>query len=77
MTTMAHRMATEQNLWDQAGYNLELWFASRDDVRVSGATVRVLHPLCFVNSKVMFRYVLGLSRNRQAPTFAGCPPVIT
>jgi hypothetical protein len=39
--------------------------------------VRVLHPLCFVNSKVMFRYVLGLSRNRQAPTFAGCPPVIT
>ena len=29
---------------------LELWFASRDDVRVSGATVRVLHPLCFVNS---------------------------
>ena len=26
---MAHRMATEDKLWDQAGYNLELWFASR------------------------------------------------
>jgi hypothetical protein len=57
MTTMAHRMATEPQLWDQAGYNLELWFASRDDVRVSGATVRVLNPLCFVNSKVMFRFI--------------------
>ena len=57
MTTMAHRMATEPDLWDQAGYNLELWFASRDDVRVSGATVRVLNPLCFVNSKVMFRFI--------------------
>jgi hypothetical protein len=57
MTTMAHRMATEPQLWDQAGYNLELWFASRDDIRVSGATVRVLNPLCFVNSKVMFRFI--------------------
>jgi hypothetical protein len=62
MTTMARRMATEPNLWDQSGYNLELWFASRDDVRVSGATVRVLHPLCFVNSKVMFRFI------RHAPS---------
>ena len=62
MTTMARRMATEPDLWDQSGYNLELWFASRDDVRVSGATVRVLNPLCFVNSKVMFRFI------RHAPS---------
>ena len=62
MTTMARRMPREPNLWDQSGYNLELWFASRDDVRVSGATVRVLHPLCFVNSKVMFRFI------RHAPS---------
>lgn len=28
MAIMSHRMATE-DLWDQAGYNLELWFAAR------------------------------------------------
>ena len=70
MTTMAHRMATEPDLWDQSGYNLELWFASRDDVRVSGATVRVLHPLCFVNSKVMFRLIRhapGLWKEAHVP----------
>ena len=54
---MAHRMATEDKLWDQAGYNLELWFASRDAHGTAGATVRVMDPLCFVNSKVMFRFI--------------------
>lgn len=56
MKIMAHRMATE-DLWDQSGYNLELWLASRDAHMTSGATVRVLHPFCFLNSKVMFRIV--------------------
>ena len=70
MTTMAHRMAHEPDLWDQSGYNLELWFNSRDDVRVSSATVRVLHPLCFVNSKVMFRFIRhapNLSKEKHKP----------
>ena len=57
MAIMAHRMATEDKLWDQAGYNLELWFASRDAHGTAGATVRVMDPLCFVNSKVMFRFI--------------------
>jgi hypothetical protein len=30
---------------------------ARRHKRVSGATVRVLNPLCFVNSKVMFRFI--------------------
>lgn len=56
MKIMAHRMATE-DLWDQSGYNLELWFASRDDHMTSGATVRIMNPFCFMNSKVMFRII--------------------
>ena len=56
MAIMSHRMATE-DLWDQSGYNLELWLASRDAHATAGATVRVMDPLCFVNSKVMFRFI--------------------
>ena len=40
-----------------SGYNLELWFGARDGHATAGATVRVMHPLCFVNSKVMFRFI--------------------
>ena len=68
---MAHRMATEDKLWDQAGYNLELWFASRDAHGTAGATVRVMDPLCFVNSKVMFRFIRhnqpALSKENHQP----------
>jgi rRNA-processing protein FCF1 len=56
MKIMAYRLATEE-LWDQSGYNLELWFASHDEHASSGATVRVMDPFCFMNSKVMFRIV--------------------
>ena len=56
MAIMSHRMATE-DLWDQSGYNLELWLASRDAHATAGATVRVMDPLCFANSKVMFRFI--------------------
>ena len=69
MSIMAHRMATE-DLWDQAGYNLELWFASRDWHQTSGATVRVMNPYCFLNSKVMFRIVRHkkeLAKDRHRP----------
>ena len=37
MAIMQHRMATEPDLWDQAGYNLELWFPSRGP---TGMTMR-------------------------------------
>mmetsp|Transcript_9978 Transcript_9978/g.45167 ORF Transcript_9978/g.45167 Transcript_9978/m.45167 type:complete len:1011 (+) Transcript_9978:321-3353(+) len=71
MAIMAHRMATEDKLWDQAGYNLELWFASRDAHGTAGATVRVMDPLCFVNSKVMFRFIRhnqpALSKENHQP----------
>ena len=69
MAIMAHRMATE-DLWDQAGYNLELWFGARDGHGTAGATVRVMHPLCFVNSKVMFRFIRhtpALAKEKHLP----------
>lgn len=49
-------MATE-DLWDQSGYNLELMLNSRDAHMVAGASVRVMSPLCFLNSKVLFRHL--------------------
>eukprot|EP00740_Mantoniella_antarctica_P008825 CAMPEP_0181373772 /NCGR_PEP_ID=MMETSP1106-20121128/15591_1 /TAXON_ID=81844 /ORGANISM="Mantoniella antarctica, Strain SL-175" /LENGTH=477 /DNA_ID=CAMNT_0023491561 /DNA_START=467 /DNA_END=1897 /DNA_ORIENTATION=+ len=69
MAIMSHRMATE-DLWDQAGYNLELWFGARDGHATAGATVRVMHPLCFVNSKVMFRFIRhtpALAKGKHVP----------
>ena len=69
MKIMAHRMATEE-LWDQSGYNVELWFASRDAHMTSGATVRIMDPFCFMNSKVMFRIVRhtkSLQREKHLP----------
>ena len=56
MTVMEHRMATE-DLWDQSGYNMELFLPAHDAHLTAGASVRVMSPLCFVNSKVLFRYI--------------------
>lgn len=56
MQIMAHRMATEE-LWDQAGYNLELMLPAHDAHQTAGATVRVASPFCFCNTKVFFRYM--------------------
>ena len=69
MAIMSHRMATE-DLWDQSGYNLELWLASRDAHATAGATVRVMDPLCFANSKVMFRFIrhsTALRKEKHVP----------
>ena len=70
MAIMSHRMATE-DLWDQSGYNLELWLASRDAHATAGATVRVMDPLCFANSKVMFRFIRHSTGAAQGETRAG------
>eukprot|EP00899_Mesostigma_viride_P023436 jgi/Mesvir1/4277/Mv22236-RA.2 len=56
MVIMEHRMATE-DLWDQSGYNLELFLPSHDGHLTAGCSVRVMSPLCFLNSKVLFRIV--------------------
>ena len=56
MTVMEHRMATE-DLWDQAGYNMELFLPTHDAHAGARAHVRVMSPLCFVNSKVLFRHI--------------------
>mmetsp|Transcript_10601 Transcript_10601/g.38968 ORF Transcript_10601/g.38968 Transcript_10601/m.38968 type:complete len:490 (+) Transcript_10601:269-1738(+) len=57
MKVMEYRMDTEPDLWDQAGYNMELFFPAHDEHLTAGCTVRVLDPLCFLNSKVMFRHI--------------------
>lgn len=56
MQIMEYRMATE-DLWDQSGYNLELMLNSHDAHMLAGASVRVMSPLCFLNSKVLFRFL--------------------
>ena len=68
MRIMEYRLSTE-NLWDQTGYNLELTLPSRDDHVVAGATMRVLSPWCFMNSKVFYRNM------RQQPWFRKHTPV--
>ena len=68
MTVMEHRMATE-DLWDQAGYNMELFLPTHDQHSGARAAVRVMAPLCFVNSKVLFRHI------RFAPELASFRPV--
>eukprot|EP00755_Sulcionema_specki_P020513 Sspe_Gene.72105::Locus_42922_Transcript_1_1_Confidence_1.000_Length_1283::g.72105::m.72105/K20783/RRA; arabinosyltransferase len=50
MDIMGYRMRMEDT-WDQAAFNMEAVFPSRDAHLTSGATVRVLSPLCFMNSK--------------------------
>ena len=71
MKIMQHRMATE-DVWDQSAYNMELWQPSRDDHFTAGCSVRVMSPLCFVNSKVG-AYV---GPRLVAPCFASAPAAI-
>lgn len=68
MKIMQYRLATE-TLWDQTGYNLELTLGSRDSHVVSGATMRVMLPFCFMNSKVYYRIM------RQKEWFKSFLPV--
>ena len=68
MQIMAYRMATE-DLWDQAGYNLELMLPAHDEHQTAGATVRVAAPFCFCNTKVFFRHM------RQQPWFDSHLPI--
>eukprot|EP00662_Eupelagonemidae_sp_cell21_P037423 gene37424-53254_t len=56
MDIMALRMR-EEDTWDQAAFFMELLFPSRDAHLASGCSVRVLSPLCFMNSKVMMRLI--------------------
>eukprot|EP00854_Cymbomonas_tetramitiformis_P005086 gene5086-6190_t len=70
MVIMQHRLKTEE-LWDQTGYNLELFLPTHDDHQSAGCTTRVMNPVCFVNSKVMYRHI----RHHLHDTFNGFVPV--
>jgi len=56
MERMAQRMATE-SVWDQSAYNQELFRPSSPVHKGVGATMRVMRLECFLNTKVLFRYV--------------------
>lgn len=56
MQRMAERMASE-SVWDQSAYNQELFRPSSAAHAGVGTTMRVMRLECFLNTKVLFRYV--------------------
>lgn len=56
MERMAGRMASEP-VWDQSAYNQELFRPSSPVHAGVGATMRVMRLECFLNTKVLFRYL--------------------
>jgi len=56
MAIMAYRMATEE-LWDQAGYNLELWFGARDAHATAGPSRNCSHRGDALLQSVTCRYM--------------------
>eukprot|EP00239_Pterosperma_sp_CCMP1384_P006753 CAMPEP_0197851992 /NCGR_PEP_ID=MMETSP1438-20131217/19411_1 /TAXON_ID=1461541 /ORGANISM="Pterosperma sp., Strain CCMP1384" /LENGTH=202 /DNA_ID=CAMNT_0043465821 /DNA_START=46 /DNA_END=654 /DNA_ORIENTATION=- len=49
-------MATE-SVWDQSAYNEEQFYVSHNGYTTPGVSSRVMNHLCFMNTKVLFRYV--------------------
>ena len=64
MAVMEYRLARE-DLWDQSGYNMELFLPTHDEHVAARASVRVMSPLCFVNSKVLYRVMRFQARLRD------------
>ena len=48
---------TTKDIWDQTAYNLILRRFSYGTLKGPGCTIRVLNPLCFMNTKVATRYL--------------------
>ena len=68
MERMASRMASEA-VWDQSAYNQELFRPSSPVHAGVGTTVRVMRYECFLNTKVLFRFL------REHPAFHAHRPV--
>lgn len=56
MERMAQRMASE-SVWDQSAYNQELFRPSSPVHAGVGTTMRVMRLECFLNTKILFRYL--------------------
>eukprot|EP00854_Cymbomonas_tetramitiformis_P008401 gene8401-9982_t len=56
MDRLANRMASEDT-WDQTAYNEEQFYSHFKEYYVAGVSSRVMNYLCFMNSKVLFRFV--------------------
>ncbi|OMO75039.1 Reticulon [Corchorus olitorius] len=54
---VAHRMATQQNVWDQAVFNEELFYPSHPGYDGLHAAKRTMDFYKFMNSKVLFKTV--------------------
>lgn len=54
---VAHRMATQQNVWDQAVFNEELFYPSHPGYDGLHAAKRTMDIYMFMNSKVLFKTV--------------------
>ncbi|XVF73707.1 hypothetical protein PTKIN_Ptkin13bG0004400 [Pterospermum kingtungense] len=54
---VAHRMATQQNVWDQAVFNEELFYPSHPGYDGLHAAKRTMDMYMFMNSKVLFKTV--------------------
>ncbi|GLT92157.1 hypothetical protein SLE2022_100080 [Rubroshorea leprosula] len=54
---VAHRLATQENLWDQAVFNEELFYPSHPGYDGLHAAKRTMDMYLFMNSKVLFKTV--------------------
>ena len=53
---LAERMAHEQ-VWDQSAYNMEIFRPAYGNKLAAGVSMRVMNYLCFLNTKLLFKYM--------------------
>lgn len=56
MRQLAETMATVA-VWDQSAFNMEIFRAAYGQKVTAGVSVRVMSFLCFVNTKLLFKYM--------------------
>jgi len=56
VATLAARVASE-DIWDQSAWNQESFRLSYGARQAAGVSLRVMHYLCWMNTKVLFKYM--------------------
>jgi hypothetical protein len=44
-------------VWDQSAYNMEIFRPAYGNKLVAGVSMRVMNYLCFLNTKLLFKYM--------------------
>ena len=44
-------------MWDQSAYNMEIFRPAYGNKLVAGVSMRVMNYLCFLNTKLLFKYM--------------------